>query len=167
MRLSFDLPDAEATAALGRRLADGLPANAVVYLEGDLGAGKTTFARALLQRLGVVGAVRSPTYTLIERYPTTVGEVAHLDLYRIADPEELLYLGLDDLAASARLWLIEWPERGRGALPAVDLHLRLAVVGDGRKAELESRSAIGAEWLASLGSGDLGRGLGADFRVLP
>ena len=154
MRLSFDLPDADATARLGQRLADRLPARAVVHLEGDLGAGKTTLARALLQRLGVTGAVRSPTYTLIERYPTSVGEVAHLDLYRIADPEELLYLGLDDLAAAARLWLIEWPERGRGALPAVDLNVRLAVSGSGRSAELESRSGTGRDWLAAISAAE-------------
>lgn len=150
MTLVLHLPDAEATGALGRALARTLPAQAVVYLDGDLGAGKTTLARALLQALGVRGAVRSPTYTLIERYPIEAGEAAHLDLYRIADPEELLYLGLDDLAASARLWLVEWAERGRGALPAADLRLGLSVAGHGREAKLEAASEIGQRWLADL-----------------
>ena len=158
------LADSEATGRLGRALARSLPAdrNLVVYLEGDLGAGKTTLARALLQALGVSGAVRSPTYTLIERYPTATGEVAHLDLYRIADPEELFFLGLDDLAASARLWLVEWPERGRGALPCPDLELGLRVVGGGREARLEPVSEAGALWLAALDKVPSGRVLEAD-----
>jgi tRNA threonylcarbamoyladenosine biosynthesis protein TsaE len=144
------LADADATEALGRALATTLPDQAVVYLEGDLGAGKTTLARALLQTLGVRGAVRSPTYTLIERYATASGDVAHLDLYRIADPEELFFLGLDDLAASVRLWLIEWPERGRGALPRPDLRLHLAVSAPGREARLTAVSEVGRAWLGSL-----------------
>lgn len=143
------------TEVLGRLLADTLPARAVVLLDGDLGAGKTTLARALLQRLGCSGPVRSPTYTLVERYATAVGEVAHLDLYRIADPEELLYLGLDDLAESARLWLVEWPERGRGALPAADLRLRLEHEGPGRRARLEPLSETGRGWLQALAAAAL------------
>jgi tRNA threonylcarbamoyladenosine biosynthesis protein TsaE len=150
MTTVLSLADADATADLGARLAATLPERAVVYLEGDLGAGKTTLARALLQKLGVTGPVRSPTYTLIERYATAAGEAAHLDLYRIADPEELLYLGLDDLSASSRLWLVEWPERGRGALPAADLIVRLAVDGAGRRAELVPVSGTGEAWLAAL-----------------
>ena len=145
-----ELPTPADTEHLGRLLADTLPPRAVVLLDGELGAGKTTLARALLHRLGTTGPVRSPTYTLIERYATAAGEVAHLDLYRIADPEELLYLGLDDLAENARLWLVEWPERGRGALPAADLRLRLEHAGQGRRATLEGLSEAGRGWLRDL-----------------
>ena len=144
------LEDAGATEQLGAALAATRPANAVVYLQGDLGAGKTTLARALLRALGVSGAVRSPTYTLIERYPIHGGYAVHLDLYRIADPEELHFLGLDDLAASASLWLIEWAERGIGALPCADLKIELTLAGQGRRARLQAMTAIGQQWLQSL-----------------
>ncbi|SDD16702.1 tRNA (adenosine(37)-N6)-threonylcarbamoyltransferase complex ATPase subunit type 1 TsaE [Aquimonas voraii] len=149
-RLVLDLPDEAASQRLGQRLAATLPARAVVHLRGDLGAGKTTLARALLRALGVEGAIKSPTYTLIERYPVEGGEVAHLDLYRIADPEELSFLGLDELADSARLWLVEWPDRGAAFLPAADLRIGLAVEGAGRRAELEPLSPQGARWLTAL-----------------
>lgn len=144
------LPDTEATEALGRALASTAPPRAVVHLEGDLGAGKTTLARAFLRTLGVTGAVRSPTYTLIERYAVPAGEVAHLDLYRIADPGELDFLGLDDLAADAALWLVEWPERGGDVLPRADLHIRLRVHGTGRTVQLAPGSDVGADWLSRL-----------------
>jgi tRNA threonylcarbamoyladenosine biosynthesis protein TsaE len=152
MSLRLELTDVDATEHLGRRLADRLPERAVVHLYGELGAGKSTLARALLRHLGVQGPIRSPTYTLIERYATTAGEVAHLDLYRIADPEELYFLGLDDLAVSARLWLIEWPERGGGAVPPADLELSLAIEGSGRIALLVPRSEAGRLWLGPMGS---------------
>ena len=142
------LPDNDATEALGQALARTRPAAAVVHLQGDLGAGKSTLARALLRTLGVAGAIRSPTYTLVERYPVEGGEAWHLDLYRIGDAGELEFLGLDEGAAV--LWLVEWPERGATALPAPDLHVALAVEGTGRSASLSGASAVGEQWLGRL-----------------
>jgi tRNA threonylcarbamoyladenosine biosynthesis protein TsaE len=143
------LADAEATAALAAALAATRPAHAVVWLEGGLGAGKSTLARAMLRALGVGGAIRSPTYTLVERYPLPGGEAAHLDLYRLGEASELDFLGLDALAAEATLWLVEWPERGRGGLPLPDLRIALAMDGVGRRAELVPESGTGERWLAS------------------
>lgn len=143
------LDSAEATEALGERLARALPPRAVAYLRGDLGAGKSTLARALLRALGVTGAIRSPTYTLVEPYPLPAGGWAlHLDLYRIGHPEELEFLGLDP--TEARLWLVEWPEHGQGALPDADLEVALAVAGSGRRCDLRPLSPVGADWLARM-----------------
>lgn len=140
------LADAEATEALARTLAQTAPRPAVVLLQGDLGAGKSTLARAWLRALGVTGAIRSPTYTLVERYPlATGGEALHLDLYRIGDGAELEFLGLDD--ADAALWLVEWPERGGDALPPADLRVALAMEADGRRATLVPLGPAGAVWL--------------------
>lgn len=150
----LQLADTTMTEALGRALAATRPAQAVVHLQGDLGAGKSTLARALLRALGVEGAIRSPTYTLVERYPIPAGEAWHLDLYRIGDAAELDFLGLDD--ATATLWLVEWPERAGPALPAADLLVELAMSGSGRSACLQARSETGRAWLAELGAhGDL------------
>lgn len=146
------LHDADATDALGRALAQTQPDMAVVYLQGDLGAGKSTLARAWLRALGVTGAIRSPTYTLVEHYPLSHGrpgaKALHLDLYRIGDAGELEFLALDD--ASASLWLIEWPERGARALPSADLTVQLAVAGEGRQAELHAGSDAGTAWIRRL-----------------
>lgn len=147
---SLLLADAEATVALGARLAATRPSRAVVHLHGDLGAGKSTLARALLRALGVTGTIRSPTYTLIERYGLDDGEAAHLDLYRLADAGELDFLGLDELQDAAALWLVEWPERGGAALPAPDLAIQLVVDGLGRRAVLQPKSATGQAWLERL-----------------
>ena len=143
------LADAEATERLARALARTAPVPAVVHLHGDLGAGKSTLARGWLRALGVTGAIRSPTYTLVERYPVPAGEAQHLDLYRIGDGAELEFLGLDE--ADAALWLVEWPERGAGSLPAADLLLALAIEGNGRRCELLAMTAIGRDWLRRAG----------------
>lgn len=148
MSPTFYLPDSDATDALGRALASVQPPGAVVYLHGDLGAGKSTLARAWLRALGVEGPIRSPTYTLVERYAVPDGEALHLDLYRIGGAGELEFLGLDDLKPA--LWLVEWPERGRGGLPAQDLQVELAVQGTGRALRLLAGSPAGREWLSML-----------------
>jgi tRNA threonylcarbamoyladenosine biosynthesis protein TsaE len=151
--IRLSLPDSRDTERLGAALARTRPPRAVVYLRGDLGAGKSTLARAMLRALGVAGAIRSPTYTLVERYPLAEGEALHLDLYRIGDAGELEFLGLGD--ADAALWLVEWPERGRGALPLPDLEVALALDGDGRAATLLSRSPVGQAWLPQIADGRL------------
>lgn len=151
------LADSGATERCGHALAMTRPPQAVVHLRGDLGAGKSTLARAMLRALGVQGAIRSPTYTLVERYALADGgEALHLDLYRIGDAGELEFLGLDD--ARAVLWLVEWPERGLRALPAPDLVIELAISGPGRRASLLATGPAGAEWLTRIAlSGSLER----------
>lgn len=139
------LPDQAATHALGRALAASQPQPAMVHLHGDLGAGKSTLARAWLRALGVDGPIRSPTYTLVEPYVLPQGTALHLDLYRIGAAGELEFLGLDDHAAT--LWLVEWPERGADALPPADLHVHLAIEGVGRAVRLVPGSAAGQAWL--------------------
>lgn len=146
------LPDLAATEALARALAATQPRGAAVYLQGDLGAGKSSLARGWLRALGVTGAVRSPTYTLVERYPlASGGEALHLDLYRIGDGGELEFLGLDDVDAA--LWLIEWPERGAESLVPPDLVVRLALEGEGRRAALEGRTPLGNAWVDAVRRG--------------
>jgi tRNA threonylcarbamoyladenosine biosynthesis protein TsaE len=143
------LLDPDATERFGALLAATRPPRSIVHLQGDLGAGKSTLARALLRALGVRGAIRSPTYTLVERYPLAGGgDALHLDLYRIAEAGELEFLGLD--AAEGTLWLVEWPERGGSALPAADLQVALAIEGDGRAIDLVGSSAVGEAWIAEI-----------------
>ena len=147
--MHLNLASAADTDALGAQLAATRPQPAVVALSGPLGAGKSSLARAMLRALGVTGAVRSPTYTLLERYAVPGGEALHLDLYRLGSASELEYLGLDDVGDCV-LWLVEWPERGVGALPAIDLRVDLAIAGAGRSAELTALSRSGECWLERL-----------------
>ncbi len=149
--LVWPLPDEASTAALATRVAQALHGGLVIYLHGPLGAGKTTFARALLMAMGVGERVKSPTYSLLEGYVTAERLAWHLDLYRIADPAELEWLGLDVLADPEALVLVEWPERGAGALPPADVELCLHYAGDGRRAQLRALSPRGSSTLRQLG----------------
>jgi tRNA threonylcarbamoyladenosine biosynthesis protein TsaE len=133
---------------LAARLAPAVRAGGTIYLHGDLGAGKTTFARALLQALGVGARVKSPTYSLLESYRVDGYDVHHLDLYRIADPGELEWLGLGEIADGTSLVLVEWPERGAGALPAADLELSLVHAGAARDLCARASSSRGEAMLA-------------------
>ncbi|MGH8041630.1 MAG: tRNA (adenosine(37)-N6)-threonylcarbamoyltransferase complex ATPase subunit type 1 TsaE [Rudaea sp.] len=132
---------------IARALAPGLRGGGCIHLAGPLGAGKTTFARALLGALGAGARIKSPTYTLIESYALPKLTVQHLDLYRIAAAEELELLGLRDLADGPVLWLIEWPERGVGEVPAADLLVQLAHAPHGRDLRLRAASRRGTKWL--------------------
>ena len=144
------LDSAAATERLGARLARVLRPGGVLYLHGELGAGKTTLVRGLLRGLGYRGTVKSPTYTLVEPYQIGEWRLFHWDLYRLADPEELEFLGLREQLDGKAILLIEWPEHGLGELPAVDLEITLDYAGTGRSGRLEAHSAAGAVLLETL-----------------
>ena len=150
------LADERATEALGRALAGPLAracrdAPIVVHLEGPLGAGKTTLARGLLRGLGHAGRVRSPTFTLLEPYELPGCLVVHLDLYRLADPGELDYLGLVDMLAAGSLVLVEWAARGGDRLPRADLRITLDYDADARRAVCQALTPAGAAVVAGPG----------------
>lgn len=144
------LRDEAATEAFGARLAQAFTGGGLIFLHGQLGAGKTTLVRGLLRALGHQGAVKSPTYTLVEEYCLQGRRVYHFDLYRLADAEELEWMGIRDYLAADALCLVEWPERGAGVLPVADLVLRLGVVPVGRQIEIVATGERGEKVVASL-----------------
>ena len=144
------LADEEATLAFGACLAAALGAGGIITLRGNLGSGKTTLSRGLLRALGHKGAVKSPTYTLVEPYEIGVRKIFHYDLYRLNDPAELEYLGLRDFIDNQALTLIEWPEKGEPLLPPVDLDLTLAVAGTGRSISWQPHTLYGEQLAAAL-----------------
>ena len=146
---------AEETEACGARLARWRPHSqpfSVLYLLGELGAGKTTLVRGFLRECGVTRPVRSPTYTLLEAYESGGMSLLHLDLYRLTDPAELENLGLREWARPGCLWLVEWPERGSGRLPPADLVLKLSTGPVSHGLEAWGESPLGHAWLARVAS---------------
>lgn len=144
------LADEAATLQAGEVLAKVVSA-AIVFLHGNLGMGKTTLSRGVLQGLGHQGRVKSPTYTLVEPYELSGGRlVYHFDLYRLSDPEELEYLGIRDYFDEESLCLIEWPERGEGVLPQPDIEIELKLEGRGRKLNLKSGTDLGSRLIERM-----------------
>jgi tRNA threonylcarbamoyladenosine biosynthesis protein TsaE len=141
------LDSEEDTVELGIILAGSLNGHGKIYLRGDLGAGKTTLCRGIIRAMGHVGAVKSPTFTLVEPYTFSEGQVYHFDLYRLNDPDELEYIGVDDYFNSGALCLVEWPEKAAGSLPPGDLDIELLVEGRKRTAILGAESEYGRKVL--------------------
>ncbi len=145
------LPDEAATEAFGARLAGIVENHGLITLSGQLGAGKTTLVRGFMQALGHKGAVKSPTYTLVEPYELGERHIMHFDLYRMSDPEELEFLGFRDYLDDRTLCLIEWPEKGKSFLPVADLSLQLDLSPPGRKLSWQSHSTYGDKLATKLG----------------
>jgi tRNA threonylcarbamoyladenosine biosynthesis protein TsaE len=135
---SHFIPDDMAMRALGARLAAACQGRIVIYLDGDLGAGKSTLARGFIKARGYSGHVKSPTYTLVESYQTANGIIYHLDLYRLSDPEELEFIGIRDIFSGDATCLLEWPEKGQGLLPSPDLLVRIQHLAQGRQVSIEA-----------------------------
>ena len=144
-----------AQEALGWALATALEPGVVLHLAGPIGAGKTTLVRGLLRGMGVTGAVKSPTYTLVETYPTNAGPVHHFDLYRLADPEELQFFGAEEYFSPQAICILEWADKAGGALPPPDLTLEADYRGpEERELRLTAQSPLGEAILARMGDAD-------------
>jgi tRNA threonylcarbamoyladenosine biosynthesis protein TsaE len=135
---------------LAAQMAQFTEQGSVIFLQGDLGAGKTTFVRGFLQGLGHKGVVKSPTYTLVEPYSIDNKRIYHFDLYRLANPDELEYAGGRDYFDGESICLVEWPEKAEGFLPVADIQLLLSYENEGRRAEIMANTARGKSVLASL-----------------
>ena len=141
----------QAMVAFGRRLGESMISPILIFLEGDLGAGKTTLCRGILGAFGHKGSVKSPTYTLVEPYQLEYGRlVYHFDLYRLGDPEELEFIGIRDYLAEGDCCIVEWPERGAGMFPLPDLQIVIMAVEGGRRLSMTGNTRRGEVVLASL-----------------
>ena len=148
--LVLQLADESAMVAFGEQLARITQGHGVIFLEGDLGAGKTTLSRGIIRGLGHAGAVKSPTFTLVEPYE--IGEIRafHFDLYRLVDPEELEYMGIRDYFDDDALCLIEWPDKGAGFLPKPDLTITISPHNAGRSLKVSAQGSRGEAWCKAL-----------------
>jgi tRNA threonylcarbamoyladenosine biosynthesis protein TsaE len=144
------LPDEDATNALGAGLARVLEPGLVVYLSGDLGAGKTALTRAVLRGLGFAGKVKSPTYALVEHYVVSRLNLYHFDLYRFGDPREWLDAGFHEYFNADSACFVEWPEKAAGLLPPPDLRISLEIQGSGRRADITAETEKGEQCLERL-----------------
>jgi tRNA threonylcarbamoyladenosine biosynthesis protein TsaE len=152
--LTLHLADAAATEACGARLAPALRGGMIVTLQGDLGTGKTTLVRGLLRALGVSGAVKSPTYTLVEHYMVSSLYFYHFDFYRFTNPNEWDYAGMSDYFRDDAVCIVEWPERVGDRLPAPDLALSLSYAADdGRDVAAIAHTAAGERCVTALAGG--------------
>ena len=147
-KLSFYLENETETVALGFALSELLPLPFTIYMYGDLGAGKTTLVRGVLQGLGHAGAVKSPTYTLVEPYELKDRSVYHFDLYRLADPEELEFIGIREYQDADSLLIFEWPDKGDGMIPKADLVIELMYQDLGRKVDFTFTDSVLGQDLA-------------------
>src|SRR5574340_309810 len=148
--LSFFLADEDATAALARRLAVRLKPGMVVYLRGDLGAGKTTLVRGVLNALGYAGRVKSPTYTLVEPYHASGLDLRHFDLYRLRDEEEWEAAGFREEFDGHNIFFIEWPEKAPGLIPQADVEISFEILARGRKLGILANTEMGRQCLEQL-----------------
>ena len=142
--------DEAAMVVFGAQLGAVCEPGLVIFLQGDLGMGKTTFSRGFMHSLGHQGAVKSPTYTLVEPYRLRDMDVYHFDLYRLGDPEELEFMGIRDYFGDMSVCLVEWPERGVGALPLADLRINIAAEGRGRRLQYTAQTEQGRRVLAQM-----------------
>lgn len=145
-----ELANEEETLALAKKFSQVLQTPLVVYLQGELGAGKTAFCRGIIQALGHSGAVKSPTYTLVEPYQLQGWRIHHFDLYRLADSEELEYMGIRDYFSEDTLNFIEWPDKGYGWLPGADIEIRIEYAGTGRKLTFSALTEAGQKIIKTL-----------------
>jgi tRNA threonylcarbamoyladenosine biosynthesis protein TsaE len=148
--ITLSLHDEEAMERFGQRLAQLTQGLGILFLEGDLGAGKTTLSRGIIRGLGHVGPVKSPTFTLVEPYEIGTVRAFHFDLYRLVDPEELEYMGIRDYFDGDALCLIEWPQKGAGFLPKPDLTITISAAVVGRSLQILPQTERGEAWCAVL-----------------
>jgi len=152
-QLQTVLKDEQQMHAYGEKIAKAIcqiNAPLLIFLSGDLGAGKTTLSRGILAGLGHKGSVKSPTYTLVEPYDLDIGKVFHFDLYRLVDPEELYDIGFDDYLSEAQLCMVEWPDKGGSLVPKADISLQINSNETGREVILTAQTSLGSQCVNPL-----------------